>query len=432
MINPVFEKRVKEYFPDDYDRYLKLLTEPAKQGFFLNTLKADRSRILSMIDFPYEISKLTDQSFYHFNDRIGKTKAFELGLIYPQEVASSIGTMYLDTENAEIIVDLCAAPGGKSINLMNRVKSHPLFICNDISYQRLSAMFSNFERLGIDHVIISNKKTEDLSNLLENCADIVILDAPCSGEGMLRKYPEIMDSYSEDNIRLLSTLQKQLLEDAYRMLKGNGQLLYSTCTYAFEEDEDNIRWFLEKHPDMSMIPIDIESYSTMKGAVKLSPLNDTEGQFFCIMKKNSSTSRVKLKYLKPIKDSLADSFIKENLDLDEYYLYENHNSYYLSLDPLPDLGNHILRYGLYLGDKISHRFEPSHHLYRSNSFDSSFRYYIDLKDEEYERFIKGEEIRLDLAKHYYQVRYNGFSLGFGKSSNGVLKNKYPKGLRRMI
>ncbi len=429
IMNSVFVERVKEYFGKDADRFLKLLDEKSTQGFFLNTNKAKQEDILKMIDFDYHKSDVTDYSFYHNSDNIGKSKVYELGLIYPQEIAASMPSTFVDTKDIKTIVDMCSAPGGKSINILNKVDKNVLCICNDCNHSRSSILSSNLERLGLDNVIVTNKKTNDLANCLDNFADLVILDAPCSGEGMIRKYPEILNDYSINNIETLASVQNVLLEEAYKMLKGGGQLLYSTCTYAFEEDENQIINFLNKHGDMHIVEIYPSYYSTLKGTVKLSPLNNTEGQFICLMSKKNNSIKSSFKYLKSIKEPIVDSFIKNNLNINNYYLYKHNEHYYLSLIPLIDIGNNVLKYGIYIGDIVNKRFEPAHNMYRSNSLRTYFKYIYDLSDEEYIKYTQGYELKVTLDNNYYLITYKGYSLGFGKCSNNQLKNKYPKGLR---
>ena len=433
MMEELFYKRVKEYFKDDYERYLNLLNEPYTQGFFLNANKANSEDIFNIIDFPYLKSDLTSSSFYHNHENIGKTKAYELGLIYPQEIAASMPSTFINTDNIKTIVDLCSAPGGKTINVLNKVSRDTICICNDISHNRAAILSSNLERSGLDNTIITNKSCDDLANYLENFADLVILDAPCSGEGIIRKYPEILKEYNINNINSLANTQSNLLDNAYKILKNKGQLLYSTCTYSFEEDEQQITNFLSKHTDMHLIDLGNSYYSTLKGTIKLSPLNNTEGQFICLMyKDNNDISDSKIKYLKTIKEKLVDEFIKHNLNIDSYYLYKNNEHYYLSLSPLIDMKDHVLRYGIYIGDIENKRFIPAHNLYRSNSLRDKFKYIYDLNDYEYDKFISGNELDVKLNNNYYLITYKGYSLGYGKCANNKLKNKYPKGLRRMI
>ena len=428
-MNNDFLQRVNLYFEDNSNRYLVELNKPCSQAFFINTNKANYEDIFKIIDFEYEPSPLTEVSFYHNLDNIGKTKAYDLGLIYPQEIAASITASKVDIENVKVVVDMCAAPGGKTINILNRLPKDSICISNDVTYKRALTLSSNLERLGLDNVVITSKKTSELANQLESTADLVILDAPCSGEGMIRKYPEILDDYSINNIVNLASIQKDLLEDAYKILKENGQLLYSTCTYAFEEDENQIRDFLSLHSDMELIDLGEGYSSKLKGTIKLTPLNNTEGQFICLMKKKTGIN-TRLKTLKPTKEKIVDDYISHNLVLDSYYLYKHNNQFFLSLIELPDLKNNVLKNGIYIGDIVNNRFEPNHNLYRSNSLIGKYKYVYDLNDEEYLTFISGNELNVELENEYYLVTYKNHSLGFGKASNNHLKNKYPKGLRR--
>lgn len=428
-MNNTFKERVSTYFEEDANKYLEELNKPCTQGFFINTKKAPKQEIFDLIDFQYQESNLNINAYYHNEENIGKTKAYELGLIYPQEIAASLTTSFVKTENVKLVVDMCAAPGGKTIDIINRLDKDCLVISNDVNHTRVLALSQNIERSGFDNCIVTNKQIDQLTDILSNKVDLVILDAPCSGEGMIRKYPEIFEEYSLDNINNLAKIQADLLENAYRMLKGNGQLIYSTCTYAFEEDERQVTNFLNKHTDMHLIDLGESYASKLKGTIKLSPLNNTEGQFISLMVKDKNDEHTNIKYLKPIKEKLVNDFIKENIDIDNYYLYKHNDYYYLSLIPLLDLGSNVIKPGIQVGQIINKRFEPSHNLYRSNNL--KFKYVYDLSDDEYDIYITGNELKVDLLDHYYQITYKNHSLGFGKVSQKHLKNKYPKGLRRV-
>lgn len=433
-MNEIFLKRIKEYFKEDYDAYLNSLNEPRHHSFFLNTKKTNKENILSFIDFDYETSKYSDDSFIHNNESIGKTIAYDLGLIYPQNIESSLPAKLPTIKENMLVLDMCASPGGKSINILNRLDDNSLLISNEYSYPRCEVLVSNLERLGLSNVIVTNKNTEIISNELEGRCDLVIVDAPCSGEGIVRKYPEIIDDYNEENIKELASLQSKILEDAYRACKYNGEILYSTCTYSYEEDEDQIKSFLKRHNDLTIVPTNsYPSISKVNGTIKMTTLDETEGQFFCLIKKNSNEDfSIKIKYLKEYHNKIIDSFISDNLNIEKYYLYEHNNHYYISLMPLFDLKNNVLRYGIYLGDLKKDRFEPSHSLYRSNVLRNKFKNIYDLNDSELKSYLNGLELKADIKDGYYLVTYKGLSLGFVKASKGVLKNKYPKGLRRMV
>ena len=427
----VFLERAKQYFGEDYDRFVSLINEKQSSGFFINEKKADKDKIFEIIDFSYKESNINNNSYYCLSDSIGKSKAYELGIIYPQDVESSMPVSLLKNNDISLAIDLCAAPGGKSINALNKLNDNCLFISNDVTYSRASILSSNLERCGFTNAIVTSLKPDYLASKYQDLFDLVILDAPCSGEGMIRKYPEILDTYSVSNIENLANIQKDLLEDAYKLLNEGGTLIYSTCTFAFEEDENQVKDFLNRHEDMKLIKHHFDHNSSkLDGAIKLSFLNNTEGQFMAFMKKKGTLISKKYKQKKTSKHKIVEKFIKDNLNIENYYLYNNENKYYLSLIPLIDIEYGLLRYGIYLGELKKDRFEPSHNLYRSNNL--SFKYEYSLNDEEYYKFIRGDELSIDKEDNYYQVTYKGLSLGFGKCAKGKLKNKYPKGLRRVI
>lgn len=430
-MNKLFEQRVKEYFNEESEKYLELLNKKPTHGFFINTLKGNKEDILNLLDFKYEESYLNPNAYYHDYDSIGKCKAYELGLIYPQDTESSYSSTFINDIDINLIVDLCAAPGGKSINIINKYKD-ALCVSNDVNSKRVGELSKNLERLGLTNSIITSKNPKDLAKELKGNVDLVILDAPCSGEGMIRKYPEILDDYSLANIESLAKIQEGLLENAYDLVRKDGYILYSTCTYAFEEDENQIRNFLNKHSDIELIKLSSKNnYSKLEGTIKLCPLNNTEGQFICLLKRTSDNEIVKIKYLKPIKNDIVDKFISSNLNISDYYLYKVNDNFFMSINPMIALGGGVIRSGIYLGELKKNRFEPAHNLYRSIYLKDAFKYKYDLNDDEYDKYIKGLELNVDLDDNYYLLTYKGYSLGFGKVSNKTMKNKYPKGLRRV-
>ncbi|MGN1405970.1 MAG: RsmF rRNA methyltransferase first C-terminal domain-containing protein, partial [Erysipelotrichaceae bacterium] len=331
----------------------------------------------------------------------------------------------------KLIVDLCAAPGGKSINALNTFNDC-LLIANDVTYARASIISSNFERCGFTNTLVSSTDISNLSASLKGNVELVILDVPCSGEGMIRKYPEIINNLKDEEYHKLEKIQSKLLDEAYLMLSKDGYLVYSTCTYNPGEDEDQLIDFINRYPDMELISIDYKHNSSkLKGTVKLSPLNGTEGQYISILKKNSENESVKLKYLKTVKNTIVEKFIKDNLLLKDYYLYAKDNNYYLSLKPMPEVKGTI-RAGLYIGELKKDRFEPSHMLYRCNELKDLFRYRYELNDEEYRTYKKGQELETELKDNYYLLTYKGHSFAYGRAKKGIMKNKYPKGLREMV
>ena len=427
--NKLYLERCKEYFRNDYEQFVSSLNKDATKSFFLNKLKGNN--ILDLIDFEYKKSVLNEDAFYYDVEHISNSKAYDLGLIYPQGIESSLSSKIFNGKGIHNIVDLCSAPGGKSINFVNEYKDS-LLISNDINYKRQLLTANNFERLGIDNAIICSMDTKTLSNKLKSFADLVILDAPCSGEGMVRKNDEIFEAYSDKEIDKLSNLQEELLDDAYNILNNDSYLIYSTCTFSFEEDEHQAKKFLNKHQDIELICIDIENnHSTLEGTVKLNFTNNTEGQFISVFHKKGIKVPSSYKVLKTVKNNIVESFITDNLNIDDYYLYQIDDKFYISFNELLDLKSNVIREGIYLGDIEKNRFTPNHFMYRANSLVGLYKYEYALSESEYNEYIKGLEIKTNnLTNNYYHLTYKGYSVGFGKASNGVIKNKYPKGLRK--
>ena len=418
----LFYNRMQDIYKDEYDEFLKALEDKPISSFYINSLKDSKENILHEIGFKYKEGRYNPDSYYYEDVQIGKTIANDLGLIYPQEMSASIPSLILNPKENSCIVDMCSAPGGKSINLACISKDSGILISNEYEYKRAMILTSNLERMGISNVIVTNKNGDDLAVSLMGVADYVLLDAPCSGEGMIRKNHEIIDNYSMDNIELCSLRQKQLIENAYDILKEGGYLVYSTCTYAKEENEDIVHDFLKRHEDMELMTIDnrfIRRGINDPNMVRFTVLDGTEGQFVSLMRKNSAGFSKKMTYKKPVRNKIIEEFIKENLCLDEY----------MSLKPLWDLGKNVLRYGIYIGEIKKNIFYPSHNLFRSNALRNCFKKVIELNDEEYLKYRSGLNLYHEDANGYYLLTYHGYAFAYTKATKGDLKNKYPKGLR---
>ena len=426
------------YLGDEFPRFKALMQEKHHQSIFFNLAKAPLQMLLREVNFEIEHSDYSNLTYYFNCDSIGKTYQNDLGLFYPQEMSASIPAQVLNPKQGSLVVDMCAAPGGKSINLASLMGDEGLLISNEYEYKRATILVSNLERMGISNVIVTNKNGQDLANNLKGLADYVLLDAPCSGEGMIRKQPAILDEYNLGNIELCQSRQLELIENAYDILKQDGEMVYSTCTYAMEENEMVVYEFLKKHPDMELLDIDHKyprrglAYKDLESEklVRFTPLDKTEGQFIAHFRKHGESVKAKVKNKKVVKNKLIEDFIKDQLDLDEYYIYEQNDKYYLALQPLLDLGRNVLRYGIALGEIRKNVFYPEHHFYRSNILNEHMLHIIDLNDEEYEKIISGNSIYRDEKNGYYALTYKHFPLSFTKLSNGECKNKYPKGLRR--
>lgn len=425
----LFFERLREYFPGKEEQFLRALAKPASEGFFFNTTKGTLATLAKEIDFAYETYPLNAQAYFHHSPKIGHHPAFVLGLLYAQEPSASLPASLPSVENVHLAIDLCAAPGGKSCGLLNRLSRDATLIANDYQYGRAQILSSNIERLGYGNVLVSSLPPRKLADQLAGKADLVILDAPCSGEGMLRKDPRILQMYSLSNIHACALRQSELLEDAYRLCASGGDIVYSTCTYAPEEDELQVLSFLKKHPDMHLIPFASFHGETM---LKVSVLEGSEGQFMALLRKDGTRKRLEFSHLKEKRNKIVDQYLQANFTVDAYHCYEQNGRYFVSLRPLIDYHIPFLRYGIPVGEVRNQRLLADHGLYRAEEWKNYFRHYWELNEKQYHDYVRGYELPSEGPSGDVSVRYHGYLLGYGKRSEGRLKNKYPKGLRRMI
>lgn len=411
---------IKEVFPQKYEELSELLKVPPARSFTINTLKASQTEILNILDFTCTKSTICNYSYRYDIDDIGKHKAYELGLVYPQEESAAKTVEFAGDVKADLIVDLCAAPGGKTIDIAQLTNDNALIIANEVNYKRAKALLNNIERSGISNIIITNKDTTALAEKLQGRADLVIVDAPCSGMGMARKYPRIVETLTMSDIQTCVKRQETILEDAYRLLKNGGTLLYSTCTFTTQENAMMVDSFVSKHPDMIFIKDRLLSF-----------IDGSEGQYMALLKKDKQQKMADISYLKMTDNKIVKAFLKDQISLDDYYLYEVKDRFYISLKPLYDLKEGVMSYGTYLGSIKGKIFMPQHHFYRSNLFRPYFRKIVDITDEEYDLYIRGHELKRDVSDGYYLITYRGLALGYCKAAKNILKNKYPKGLRQV-
>ena len=416
-MNDLYRKIVEDVFAEPELFYQKLKEVP-ERAMTINTLKADEKTILDLCDLEY--AKTDTEGSYTFKDeKVGSSIAYTLGLIYPQEKSAAKTILDLSICEPKLIVDLCAAPGGKTIDIAIKTQDKALIIANEVDKTRSKALLSNIEKTGISNIIITQTTSSDLAKKICGIADIVIVDAPCSGMGMARKYPSFLDDLRAGDIKRCVNDQKMILDDAYKILKKDGLLIYSTCTYTKEENEDQIHDLIARHSDLKII----------RKPQLLSFIDGSEGQFSCVLKKEKETDIIELKLIKESDDKIIKSFIDDQLDIKDYYLYKVGDDHYLSLMPLYDLSDHVLRYGIHIGKVKGKDVIPVHSFYRANILKGHYKKVIDLNDVQYHDFIVGLEIKVDALDGYNLVTYKGYQLGFGKAVKGTLKNKYPKGLR---
>ena len=370
----------------------------------------------------------------------GKSPEHVTGLIYSQEPAAQMVAQVAHPHEGMRVLDLAAAPGGKSTHLLSYLNNTGLLVSNEINNKRSKILVENIERFGARNVLVTNESAERLAKVFSSFFDLIVLDAPCSGEGMFRKQPDAMDYWSLDYPAQCATLQREILEDAVKMLANGGELVYSTCTWAPEENEEIVAWLLDEFP---LELVDIPKLNGMTPGIdypetaRMYPHHyKGEGQFVA---KFRFVGEHKLPKLKPARSNLtADQrslwqiFQKEHLKVElKGDLQTFGDQLYLLPLGLPDLSKvKIARNGLHLGTFKKKRFEPSFALGLALQ-PSEVRNKLELSQQDFEVYVGGEtlQIKESLPNGWYQLIIHGNGLGFAKLANQTLKNYFPKGLR---
>lgn len=346
----------------------------------------------------------------------------------------------LSPQKGDKVLDLCAAPGGKSTQIAAALGGFGLIWSNEIVKNRANILLGNFERCGIKNGVVSNSDPESLCTALEGYFDKVLVDAPCSGEGMIRRDPHALQEWSVEHTLSCAVRQLKILNSAKKALRPGGVMVYSTCTFSKEENEETIKAFLKENPDFELMDSN-ENFGrpTLSGkAIRIYPMDGGEGHFAAKLKKKESDFGYSCSFALPtpkkkiptaVMDFLEDIF-KDTSSYEKLFIKED--KVFVLPDICPDLqGTHAIRAGVFAGTIKKNYFEPSHALFTSANINNVKRVVdLDLNDAYVLKFLKGEEIPVDQSiKGYAALAVNGIILGFGKASDGKLKNKYPKGLR---
>lgn len=374
---------------------------------------------------------------YNKQDELGKNILFYAGAYYIQEPAAMMAEPLLDIQPGDFVLDMCAAPGGKSFGAAVDLQGRGLLVCNDPHPIRAKILSSNIEKYGFLNTIVLQDDSSNYKKYFSSFFNKIILDAPCSGSGMFRKNEQAKEEWSMEKVMQCAAIQKRLIEDAYDMLKPGGMLLYSTCSFSIQENEEVIAYFLQKHPDMVIVPIELSAQYkdsiSFSGGLRLYPHQfEGEGQCIFLLRKSGSSQSTmnKATYLKPARAGKGIHTFLEDLGhpVAKEYLFEFNQQYNL-IPFLPyDLkGVKILRYGLELGQWRQNRFIPSHALAMAAFKD--LKVSLPLTKEEALLYLKGLSFPKEGNRGYVIVSYHGLPLGFAKQTGNIIKNHYPKGLR---
>ncbi|NLJ88228.1 MAG: NOL1/NOP2/sun family putative RNA methylase [Epulopiscium sp.] len=453
MILPIeFEDKMKNLLKDEYEEFIKSFDNERFYGLRLNTLKINSKAFKNKTNFNLSpIAWCKDAFYYKKDDKPAKHPYYHAGLYYIQEPSAMAPAEILDVKPGDKVLDLCAAPGGKSTQLGAKLKGKGLLFSNDISASRCKALLKNIEMAGIKNIIITNESPERLSEYLEGYFDKILVDAPCSGEGMFRKEPETIKSWRKDRVKFFCDLQRNILNYAAKMLKPGGHILYSTCTFSPEENEGTIEEFLSKNNDFEIIPIANNNFSCgmpdwigarkeIEGTARLWPHKlKGEGHFLALLyKKETNHVKIKVenKYFETNKVDLSDfyKFVDVNIKGELAEKIGVHgNSILLLPEEIPNLkGLRIVRTGWLLGFLKKNRFEPSQAMAMGLNKNQIVNIIdLSLEDPNVIRYLKGETISIKGKEGWNLVCVDGYPLGWGKIQNNKLKNKYSVGWRWM-
>lgn len=456
-----FEKKMKAFLGNEWDDFLYSYDNNRFQALRFNTLKVqsqeERMRILKTLKISSDKKVSWADEAYYFDENVrpGKHPYHEMGLYYIQEPSAMSAAALLAPKPGMRVLDLCAAPGGKSTQLATYLGDSELLVSNEINTQRSRILSQNIERMGIKNAIVTNEDSFVLASHFPGFFNAIQVDAPCSGEGMFRKLPEAIEQWSMENVAICAARQKEILDNAAVMLKPGGTIVYSTCTFSREENEDVIECFLERHPDFTLE--EMERFWPHKV--------DGEGHFVaklvrrgCVdtdLKADRKTK--KNKNSKNRKNETKPALTKENMKLLSEFLDETisedmaawiKNSRLVmfgeQLYRLPDMevdikGLKVQRAGLHIGEFKKQRFEPSHSLALALKI-SEAKNVVKLTCDNPQTigFFNGQSVMLsdeqaaECKKGWALVCVDGYPAGWGKVNGAQVKNHYPKGLRNKI
>ena len=456
-----FEKKMKAFLGDEWDDFLYSYDNNRFQALRFNTLKVqspeERMRILKTLKISSDkkVSWANEAYYFDENVRPGKHPYHEMGLYYIQEPSAMSAAALLAPKPGMRVLDLCAAPGGKSTQLATYLGDSGLLVSNEINTQRSRILSQNIERMGIKNAIVTNEDSFVLASHFPGFFNAIQVDAPCSGEGMFRKLPEAIEQWSMENVAICAARQKEILDNAAVMLKPGGVIVYSTCTFSREENEDVIEYFLERHTDFTLE--EMERFWPHKV--------DGEGHFVaklvrrgCVdtdLKADRKTK--KNKNSKNRKNETKPALTKENMKLLSEFLDKTisedmaawiKNSRLVmfgeQLYRLPDMevdikGLKVQRAGLHIGEFKKQRFEPSHSLALALKLnDAKNLVKLTCDNPQTIGFFNGQSVMLsdeqaaECKNGWALVCVDGYTAGWGKVNGTQVKNHYPKGLRNKI
>jgi len=441
--------------PDEFTAFCQSYENPTVRGLRLNKLKPSR-----YYDGLPRVPWCAEGRIYPDAERPAKSIFYHAGLFYIQEPSAMCPVEVLKPQLGHRVLDLCAAPGGKSAQIAGHLQGEGLLVSNDASPSRSRALVKNLERMGVTNAVVTTELPKKLADRFPKFFDRILVDAPCSGEGMFRRDPDVVKAYTANKPEACVEMQTDILRHAIKMLKPGGQLVYSTCTFNTMENECLISGVCDSNPELVVVPIDHAALGISKGldglpqAGRIFPhLANGEGHFVALLEKMGSADAGGRTQFAPTSNDQTvgancvrprnGKIPKEFAEFQKEYITGNfptgqivsHGAnLYLQPEPLDLRGLRVARSGWYLGECTKGRFVPSHAL-AMGLRKSDFLYTVELSEENANRYLRGESLDANemfemqpQGKPWIVVCYKGYPLGWAKLVQGRLKNNLPVGL----
>ena len=457
-----YQSRMQEMLGDEYLQYLDSFNHSYGQTLRVNQLKMEPADFIRRFLLNGQVSWCDTGFYYEGDERLSANPYYHAGIYYLQEPSAMAPAAFLPVEPGDRVLDLCAAPGGKSTALAARLQGEGFLLSNDISASRCKPLLKNMEMAGVTNSVITCEAPEKLAGRFAGYFDKVLVDAPCSGEGMFRREPSMVKSWSAEEVKRYAVLQREILFHAAQMLRPGGYLLYSTCTFAKEEDEQTVEYFLEQHKDFSLqeLPLcegiemgrvewTLHGREDVRNCRRFLPHKvKGEGHFAALFKKEESADSSfesvsgdwSIKEQKVSKEKIPEAMEDFMRDIPDWKQWKKRIFFikeraFLLPKHCPSLqGLRIVRSGLYLGDCLKKRFEPSQALamaLKSSEYKKSISF--PAEDIRIEKYLRGETVEIDNTeiKGWTLFCVDGFPLGWGKCDRGRLKNKYNPNWRKL-
>lgn len=441
-----YKNRMKTLLGEDFDNYLNELQNPPVKGFRINTDKIGVEQFEKMNIFSNEKIPYVENGYYLNYEKVGNHPYHHAGLIYVQEPAAMAPAECIDINPDWFVLDMCAAPGGKSTQLKNKLGENGVLVSNEIISSRCKILTGNIERLGLKNTVVTCMDTEKLASRFENTFDLVMVDAPCSGEGMFRKEEIAVSEWSEANVEMCAKRQSEILENAVKVIKSGGFIVYATCTFSLQENEMIIDAFLQSHSEFEIVPVNERVAKATLDGIKFEGCrcenihlarrfyphkSKGEGQFMAVLHhKGEKTYGIYYSATLKKVDKIVTDFLNDTLtDYNPDYLqvYNGSPIYYNNRLPIAD--GTAFCCGVTIGEIRKNYILPHHQFFMAlgEKFKRKINLSVDSKD--LIKYLRGEELTAETQNGWAVVTVDGYAIGGAKVVNGRAKNHYPKGLR---